>query len=567
LLKVIKLKLNKRGSIRMKPGVWFCLAGTIFITSSMARAYQASSVDPIPRIEKKDGRFALMVSDKPYLMLGAQINNSSSWASTLPAVWPALEQLHVNTVEAPVYWELMEPEPGKFDFTNVDLLIDGAREHHLKLVLLWFGTWKNGQAHYVPEWMKTDTKRYPRELTAYGKVLDVMSPNSETNLDADKHAFAALMRHVKEKDASTHTVIMIQVENECGSVGSVRDFSPAANKEFAEPVPAALHTTGGSWTKVYGADADERFAAYSTARYINDVAKAGKAEYPLPMYCNVWITYPVHALENRDHPSPGQEYPSGGAQQQNISIWKMTAPSIDILAPDFYSDDTQLFHEVVAAYHRSDNPLFIPETGRTKDFGNNFFYALGHEAIGFSPFGVDFTNWGIVDAKIPESMAENFALIHPIANEVAALNFEGKLKSAVEAKGEPRQTVHFAGPGEGIDAVVSYGFPQNDGAIPPGTVGMNGRALVAQLGPMEFLVTGFDASVSFTLTQQDGVKPRNEQLEILSAEEGRYVDGVWQRTRIWNGDQTDRGLNFHGSSPELVRIRLHKIPLYEHHEQ
>ena len=96
---------------------------------------------------------------------------------------------------------------------------------------------------------------------------------------------------------------------------------------------------------------------------------------------------------------------------------------------------------------------------------------------------------------------------------------------------------------------------------------MNGRALVAQLGPMEFLVTGFDASVSFTLTQQDGVKPRNEQLEILSAEEGRYVDGVWQRTRIWNGDQTDRGLNFHGSSPELVRIRLHKIPLYEHHEQ
>jgi hypothetical protein len=58
----------------------------------------------------------------------------------------------------------------------VDLLVNQAREHHLPLVLWWFGTWKNGQNHYVPEWVKADTEQYPREETGYGKLLDVMSP-------------------------------------------------------------------------------------------------------------------------------------------------------------------------------------------------------------------------------------------------------------------------------------------------------------------------------------------------------------------------------------------------------
>ena len=314
----------------------------------------------MPRIAKKDGRFSLLVEGKPFLMLGAQINNSSSWASTLPQVWPALEAIHANTVEAPVYWEQMEAEQGKFDFTNVDLLVNGAREHNLHLVLLWFGTWKNGQAHYVPEWVKSDPAKYPREISAYGKVLDVMSPNAPSNLEADKHAFAALLRHVREIDAAQRTVIMIQVENESGSIGAIRDYSALAQKQFEGKVPESLHSGSGTWTQVFGADADERFAAYSTAHYINEVAAAGKAEYALPMYCNVWITYPVHALENRDRASAGQEYPSGGPQQGNIAIWKAAAPAIDVLAPDFYSDDIALYREVIASYQRPDNASLHP---------------------------------------------------------------------------------------------------------------------------------------------------------------------------------------------------------------
>jgi hypothetical protein len=544
------------GALLKSTPVYALLLSLLSAGSAPLRAQQA------PHLEKRDGRFAMVVDGKPFLMLGAQINNSSSWPATLPKAWAALEDLHVNTVEAPVYWEQMEPKQGSFDFSNVDLLVNGAREHHLHLVLLWFGTWKNGQAHYVPEWIKTDPQKFPRQVSAYGKVLDVLSPHSAANLDADKSAFVALMRHLKAIDGTQHTVIMIQVENESGAIGSVRDYSAAANRLFAGDVPSslteALHSASGTWSQVFGADADERFAAYSTASYINQVAAAGKAEYPLPMYCNVWLTYPVHALENRNHASPGQEYPSGGPQQGNIAIWKSAAPAIDVLAPDDYSEDHVFYKQVIADYERPDNPVFIPETMLSKDFGPNFFYALGHGAIGFSPFGVDYTNWTITDDKIPAYLSENFALFEPMESEIAQLNLEGKLQTAVEQKGMPQVRLHFPG----ADAVVSFGFPQHDGEMPPGTADGSGRVMVAQLGPLDFLVTGFEASVSFELAATPDAKPLNQQLEILRAEEGKYGNGVWQSSRIWNGDQTDRGLQFRSGNTSVVRIQLHTLPLY-----
>ena len=552
------------------------------VLASLHGQTKAQSND-IPHLEKRNSRFALIVDGKPFLVLGGQINNSSAWPSTLPAAWSAAETMHANTVEAPVYWEQIEPTKGAFDFSNVDLLVNQAREHHLHLVLLWFGTWKNGQNHYVPEWVKADPKIYPREENAYGKLLDVMSPSSSANLDADKHAFAALMRHVKSIDGTDHTVIMVQVENESGSVGSIRDFSPAAQKSFEANVPAdlarSLHLPSGNWMKAFGPDADESFAAYSTASYINEVAAAGKAEYPLPMYCNVWFAYPVHALENRDRPSAGQEYPSGGPQQANIGIWKAAAPTIDILAPDFYSEDFTLFRNIVATYGRVDNPLFIPESQFGANFGRYFFYALGNGAIGFSPFGIDHSAQSTqpadqVPAQVagfgglgassgpaarPVNPAENYALFNAPEAQIARLNLEGKLYTAVEEKGAARQSIHLPT----ADAVVSFGFPQPDGTYPPGTPTFQGRVIVAQLGPLEFLVTGFDASVSFTLPIAKLQKQPNQQIEILQAEEGQYVDGVWKATRILNGDQTDRGLNFRNASPPLVRIRLHTLPLYD----
>ncbi len=504
-----------------------------------------------PRLVQKDGRWALFVDGSPYLILGGQIHNSSAWPSELPQVWESLAALHANTLEAPVYWEQMEAQPGQFDFTNVDALVKGAREHNLHLVLLWFGTWKNGNMHYVPEWIKTNTKRYPRVIDADGEPIDVLSANSRTNLEADKAAFTALMTHLKVLDGIEHTVLLVQVENESGIIGSVRDFSPAANAEFAEKVPADLlaivHKSPGTWSQVFGAEADEIFQLYYQARYVNEIAAAGKAAFDIPLYINVWLSYPPGELPQRNMRIPGIQYPSGGAVQKFVGLWRKLAPSLDAIAPDIYASDSGFVQEVINAYRRPDNPLLIPEIGRSDNFAKYLFTALGEGGIGFAPFGVDKTGWNILGNETWKAHGRNFALLEPMDREIAKLNFEGKLKTSVEEPGQAQQELDF-GPWK---ATVSFGFPQYDGRRPPGTKDAHGVALVAQLGPDEFLVTGVDASVSFHLP---GRLPWIH-MEILSAEEGSYENGAWKTSRLLNGDETDRGLNFY-EEPEAVRIKL-----------
>ena len=514
----------------------------------------------IPKLVVKDGRHALLVAGAPYLILGAQINNSSSWPAVLAQVWPALEAMHANTAEAPIYWEQLEPQPGKFDYTTVDMLVTQAREHHLHLVLLWFGTWKNGQDHYVPEWVKQDTTKYPRVIRENGQPIDVLSANARANLEADKAAFVALMRHVKAIDGEQHTVLLIQVENESGNIGSVRDFSSMAQKQFAEQVPAdlvrAFKKQPGTWAQVFPGEADEYFQAYYQSRYVNEIAEAGKAEYPLPMYINVWLSYPPAELPERRMPVPGIQYPSGGAVTRMIDLWKFNAPAIDMIGPDIYSDDSGFYNSQLDAYGRPDNPLWIPETGSGDSFAKFFFTALGKGAIGFSPFGIDNTGWtfalaeGSKPANGPKSHTENYELLEPMDRLIANLNFEGKLKAAVEEVGQAGQEIDLGG----WQATVRFGFPQADGRRPPGTKDLQGRVLMGQLGPDEFLVTGFDASVSF---HSPGELP-GQRSQILRAEEGHYENSEWKPIRILNGDQTDRGLIFRGK-PTIVKIKMGKF--------
>ncbi|MGA2170283.1 MAG: DUF5597 domain-containing protein [Terracidiphilus sp.] len=504
-----------------------------------------------PQIVQKDGRYALLVEGRPYLILGGQIHNSSAWPSELPQVWESMAALHANTVEAPVYWEQFEPQEGHFDYANVDQIVKGARAHNLHVVLLWFGTWKNGNMHYVPAWVKGDPKRFPHTIRPDGEPIDVLSPDSRNTLEADKAAFTALMRHLKQIDNEQHTVLLIQVENESGNIGSVRDNSAEANREFAGQVPAdllaATHNKAGNWSQVFGAEADEIFQAYHQAKYINEIAAAGKAEFAIPLYINVWLDYPAAQPPQRQLDAPGIGYPSGGAVQKFVGLWRALAPSLDMIGPDIYADDFAFYRETMGVYNRPDNPLWIPETGRDDSFGKFFFYALGDGAIGFSPFGVDQSGWNILGDQPWKAHANNFALIGPMDREVAQLEFDGKLKTAVEEPGQTAQELDFGG----WQATVAFGFPQPDGRRAPGTKDAHGAALVAQLGPDEFLVTGVDASVSFHLP---GKLPWMHS-QIVSAQQGTYENGVWKPLRLWNGDETDRGLCFY-QKPEVVRVRL-----------
>jgi hypothetical protein len=532
------------------PGRFSAAAALTIVSVLLTFAPKARASEP-PKIVEKDGRYALLVDGKPYLILGGQIHNSSAWPSELPQVWQSMAALHANTVAAPVYWEQLEPQEGHFDFTNMDSLVLGARAHNLHLILLWFGTWKNGNNHYAPVWVKTDTKRFPRVIRPDGEPIDVFSPLGKNTLEADKTAFVALIRHLKEIDGDEHTVLMIQVENESGNIGSVRDNSSEADSLFAGAAPAdllsATHKHPGTWREVFGADADEIFQAYYQAKYINAIAAAGKAEFNIPLYINVWFDYPAAQLPQRQVSLPGIGYPSGGAVQKLVGLWRSLAPSIDMIGPDIYSDDPQLYYSLLKTYHRPDNPLWIPETGRSDNFAKFFFAALGEGAIGFSPFGVDQSGWNILGDEPWTMHARNFALLAPMEGVIAQLEFEGKVKTAVEEAGQAEQELEFGD----WQATVAFGFPQRDGQHPPGTKDQQGVALVAQLGPGEFLVTGFNASVTFHLAG----KKAWIRSEILTAEEGTYENGAWKSLRAWNGDETDRGLCFH-SKPQIVRVRM-----------
>jgi hypothetical protein len=563
------------------------LLAACWMVPAHALAQQAPM--PLPKLVEEQGRATLMVDGAPYFLLGAQVDNSSGWPTRLDAVWTQAGALGLNTLEVPVYWEQMEPKKGSFDFTAVDAILAQAREHKLHLTLLWFGTWKNGKMHYVPDWVKSDPANYPRMKSKSGAPIDVLSPNAPANLEADSTAFAALMHHLKQADPQ-HTVIMMQVENESGSLGLVRDFSPAAQAIFDAPVPVdlvnALGKKPGTWQQVFGDQADESFAAWSVARYINAIAEAGKKELPLPMYVNNWLksprAYPVSTV-------PGDDYPSGGPTINMHPIWKTTAPAIDLLAPDLYVPSAANYRAVMHSFHYPGNPLLIPESLGFEPFpgasgyARYLYLALGEGAIGFANFGLDRLPVGELitpaDAKNKESLAQvnGFRLLGSFDRELAALKYAGKLQTAVEEDGIAQKELAFAADGlaisrEGLSigkdeletaaaksawrVVVSFPPAYDPPAAPVSTTsdttGLHvGRAVVASLGPNQFLVAGIDCRVQFALpVHADGKQP-----QMLKVEEGHYDGTKWIATRLWNGDETDYGLNF-GGTGSLLHVTL-----------
>lgn len=531
----------------------------------------------IPSLVTQNGRHALMVDGEPYLILGAQTNNSANYPAALKDVWPTLEKLHANTLSIPVAWEQIEPEEGRFDFSFVDYLVKEAGKRGVRLNLLWFATWKNNAPHYAPSWVKLDNKRFPRVVKQDGDTLNSLSPHFRSTLEADKKAFVALMSHLKKIDRK-HTVILMQVENEVGTYGSVRDFSPTAQRLFNSPVPETLvkklGLKAGTWPEVFGQDADEFFHAYHIAIYVDEIAAAGKAIKPLPMNVNV-------ALRNPFHPGLPGQYSSGGPTDNVIDVWKAAAPHIDMLSPDIYFRDYRTVDKVLELYARPDNALFVAEIGNDQPFARYFFSTLGYQGIGFAPFGMDNTDYvnyplgtrELNDEAI-EHFAQNYRLLAPMAREWAKLSFEGKVWGVAEpvdtsATGEKIWNAE-ATPEEqkaeaqknaanytqlldlGLwDAEVTYGRHMFWIDPPVGNHPASGGVLIAQLSDNEYLVTGYRARVTFGPSAE--LKDKKTMIERV--EEGHFKDGKWVFERLWNGDQTDWGLNF-TSRMHVLKVRM-----------
>ncbi|MBT3342846.1 MAG: DUF5597 domain-containing protein [Gemmatimonadetes bacterium] len=496
----------------------------------------------LPHLRQQGAVTKLIVDDEPYLILGGELHNSSaSSLDYMEPVWERLTAMHLNTVLAVVSWELVEPEEGRFDFALVDGLIEAARAHDLRLVLLWFGTWKNGMSSYAPGWVKRDDVRFPKVHVEGGRPIEILSTLGEQTLAADRTAYAALMRHLQNVDGQQHTVIMVQVQNEVGVLGDSRDRSPAAEQAFAADVPAELMqhlqqhrdeldpvllkrwegnslVADGSWQDVFGSgmETDEIFMAWHYARYLDQVTAAGKTEYPLPMFANAWLS----SLQAAGWASGGQrpgEWPSGGPLPHTLDIWLAGAPHLDFLAPDIYQPN---FADWCTAYRRRDNPLFIPEMTRSDVGARQLFYALGeHDAIGVSPFGID--------AVVPEHalLTRSYGILRQLAPRI--LQMQGSDQMIGFLLDEEQPVIHRRLGGYELEIRLDEGF---------GQAAERGGGLIMSTAPDEFFGAGFGFRVSFR-----GLEPEPSQAGLIAVDEGTFINGTWTPRRRLNGDETGRG--------------------------
>jgi hypothetical protein len=549
--------------IKYFTGCCFLLLCVIVAQQALCQTGQQT----MPRLVEKDSRWAFFVENKPYFILGAQVNNSSAWPSMLPKVWPAMDFIHANTVEMPVYWEQLEAVKGKYDYRIIDTLLLQARIHQMHLILLWFATWKNGNGHYEPAWMKMAPERYTHVIDEKGRPVDSPSPFCTEAQEADTKAFAAFMGHLKIADPQ-HTVLMIQVENEPGTGWDLRDHSPYAEKLFNGPIPEdvakAMHIQTGrstpNWTEAFGKDANVCFHNWAVAKYIGKVAAAGKAVYPLPCYVNAAPGTDRGAALRDSTTVHGQaSYEDGGPSNNILPIWKVAAPAIDMICPDNYAEDAFNYDRVLKIYQRKDNAVYIPETGGSPRL---FFLALARNTMGFSPFGIDFTRikqipdrtrpnddllrpWARTGTKVfAAPFAPVYELVSPMSREIAEWNYDGKLKATAEKPGKVSDTLFFGT----WDAIVSYGVWERYGK-PSGNPQPAGGAFVVKLAENEFIVSGFHCRVDFS-SEQAG-KKRN----FVSIEEGNYKNGMFKFLRLLNGDQTDGGMDF-SVDPLVLRVKV-----------
>ncbi len=458
----------------------------------------------LPQIVKDGNNARFLVDGRPYLVLGLQWDCDSCFtAEEMSPLFAHAARMGANTVTLPTYWREIEPEPGRYDFRMLDERITQARANGLRIIPLWFATWKNACSFYAPDYIRLDDVTYPAALDRSGKPVISKCYSAVTTWTRDRNALAAMMEHIKQVD-DAHTVIMVQVENEPGLLGTDRCYCPTCNKLFAD----------GGYEAAHGDDAAEVFSAVSIARYIDRLAGEAKAVLPLPMYLNVWLAGWLGGV-------PGREWPSGGAVQHMLDVHLSEIKHLDLVAPDIYRHGQRDFERLCSVYKRPNNPLYIAEasssiSGRAE---RNVFYAIGqHGAIGFDPWAIDSPfpdrdgpplvdgvsyQWGPQAYWLQDSYIAIGRAIEPI---VEAQGTE-RIFTFVQEAGD--SGVSWAA--KGCDVHISYVHRDNAG-----------RGIIIQRSANEFVVVGVGFNVRFARP-----RPNSDPVPIVSAQLGRFEGERW----------------------------------------
>ena len=529
-----------------------------------------------PRLEHHSNSTARIVANgKPMLIIGGELGNSSaSTTEDVKRTFAHVSKIGLNTVLAPVSWELIEPQEGKFDMSSLDVILTEARRNGLKVVLLWFGAWKNSMSCYAPEWFKRDVKRFPRAHTPEGKPVEEASSLSKNVLEADKRAFCRIMEHLRDHDAQEQTVIMVQVENEIGMIEVPRDYSDDATHMYRSAVPQqltayltkhqkSLHPylkeklqpqakAGANWAQLFGDDiyTEEIFQTWTYATYVEQIAKAGREIYNLPMYVNV-------ALDSRGR-KPGQ-YPSGGPLAHLIDLWHCGAPSIDVLGVDIYDKGIKSWLE---KYHLPNNPLFVPEIRLEDKDAMYALYAFGHHgAMGFCPFSIE-------DDQLNAFSSAGTSLSPLVASykllrqaEPLILERQGtKDMDAVLLDNGQREAEIITPDGIRLTIKHSYTLGWEPGA--KDAEWPEAACIILRLGKEDYLVIGSGVVVTYSPAESSSTWQKGDKcIGLAKCEEVEIVDGKQRIIRHLNGDQTHQGR--HVRIP-VGQFQIQHIKLYRY---
>lgn len=521
-------------------------------------------MSPLPSLERSATHTRLIVDGSPFLCLGGELHNSSpSDTSYMASVWATVKNSGVNSIVAAVGWDQLEPSEGIFDFAVVDDLLDQARSVGVRLVLIWFGAFKNASSTYAPTWVRADPNRFERAdrgaspfaipFSYEGSMpRPTLSVFSGALRAADEAAYAALMTHISTVDTE-HTVILMQVENEVGLLGASRDYSEAAIAAWNSLIPVELlravredpanfhkdivalfagsTAENASWQDRFGTDnvvADEVFMAWGFGSYLGALAAKGKTIKALPAYANAWLG-----------PQPGQDepgqYPSGGPTARMSGVWRIAAPALDFVAPDIYVRDSE---PVMREYAAATSTLFIPEARILT--GDAFRAIGGFNAIGYHVFGFD-------DVREGSQVTEAFRQLVSLAPQILDAQRDGRIMGfaldegteSVTAELDSMTVVVRSAPKLLARMLLDIGVRLPEpGPRPSETVTdahgpqpADGRpfGIVFANGPLEYIAIGQQAMIDFV---QEG-----SHFEIDSVRELRLEDGAWVEGRILNGDE------------------------------
>jgi hypothetical protein len=523
------------------------------------------------------------VDGKPFFPLGGQANNSSAYnAEELASAIAGVLAFGGNMLEAPVYWSQVEPEEGHFCFAPMEMLVEECRKAGLKLVILWFGTWKNGEMRYTPEWVKRDRSRFRRVIRSDGTQMQVLSSYCATTKEADSAAFGTMMAHLKTIDKAQCTVLAVQVENEAGILGCDRDYGNEARAALLEPVPDALlyyldqkgcgpawqawqacgAKTEGSWEALFGLHGPEFREAWSVAGFIDAVAAAGKSAYLLPMYANVW-------LGEQGWQIPGI-YPAGGPVGRVLDIWKCNAPSLDLIAPDIYISNFNDYRSICEIYNRTDNPLFVPESGANDQNALNMMRAIAdYDAVGYSCFAIDSVLGPDEQIVKPCRLySESFRSIKNALPLIEKYHGTGRIHAVVQESFQPSQRFEFEayiGLADFERKMTQYHLDHRYSQDPSLIEDRPSYGLIFEAGPGEFYLVGNfrlymvrkkSPEWNLALMSPYGFSPDDH----LTVEEGWLdADCCFTATRERNGDEASWASFWVTPHCGVVRIRLNVI--------